>query len=386
MERLVRQWQHLYQTGKVCLVLAPRDDDDCLESVLLDDLGSIRPLLVELPSDQPWIPSKVSQQGMVHAYDDHVEWVFEQLDVDFDLSRIRWVPLVFTNRPVGLILFELNYPVPMERLKEVLQETTVLAGTLLGLFLEAQSRLQGAEHLLEGLLTSSVEPVLKEAGMPLFDVLAEVAAGFAHELNNPLSVISGRAQLLSSGSADETSQQALQQIQENAQEASSMVEGLLAFAHPPALRRDHVSLAQVLDEAVQLAQQKLGAEHLDTHMNITYTAEVYVDSAQMASAIANIIVNAFESYSSLSEHVDIDCHGDPDHKRVRISVQDHGCGMDTDTLHKATYPFFSAKPAGRKRGMGLAYAARVIQLHGGQLELSSEVDRGTTVHIALRIS
>jgi signal transduction histidine kinase len=60
--------------------------------------------------------------------------------------------------------------------------------------------------------------------------------------------------------------------------------------------------------------------------------------------------------------------------------------MDTDTLHKATYPFFSAKPAGRKRGMGLAYAARVIQLHGGQLELSSEVDRGTTVHIALRIS
>jgi signal transduction histidine kinase len=60
--------------------------------------------------------------------------------------------------------------------------------------------------------------------------------------------------------------------------------------------------------------------------------------------------------------------------------------MDAETLAKARYPFFSSKPAGRKRGMGLAYAARLIELNGGSLELASEVGKGTTATITLPCS
>ncbi len=385
IERLVRQWQRVYQTGKVCLLLAPQEGDHLLEAVLLDDLGGIRPLLLELPSEQTWMPANVSHQYLIHEPYDHLEWLFEQLDVDFDLSHTQWVPFLYINRPIAAIVFELNYPTPADRLKEAMQETTVLVGYLLGLFLEERSHVQGTERIVEGLLAADAVPA-KEPGMSLFDALAEVAAGFAHELNNPLSVISGRAQLLSADMADEASRQILQQIRENAQEASAMVEGLLAFANPPAFRKEHVSLDQVLDEAVQLARQKLGVERLDTRVHIEPPSEVYVDSAQMASAMANIIVNGFESYPSLSGHVDIQCHGDQDHGLVRISIQDRGCGMDAATRDKAVYPFFSAKPAGRKRGMGLAYAARIIQLHGGQLDISSEDGHGTTVLVTLPLS
>ena len=68
---------------------------------------------------------------------------------------------------------------------------------------------------------------------------------------------------------------------------------------------------------------------------------------------------------------------------VDILVCDQGCGMDEETAQKATTPFFSAKPAGRQRGMGLAYAARVIQVNQGRLVIQSRLGQGTEVLISL---
>lgn len=68
---------------------------------------------------------------------------------------------------------------------------------------------------------------------------------------------------------------------------------------------------------------------------------------------------------------------------VKLEIKDSGCGMDAETLKKATQPFFSAKPAGRNRGMGLAYAARFIQLNKGSLKIASEPGKGTAVTICL---
>jgi signal transduction histidine kinase len=68
---------------------------------------------------------------------------------------------------------------------------------------------------------------------------------------------------------------------------------------------------------------------------------------------------------------------------IRIEVADLGRGMNAETLRKATHPFFSAKPAGRQRGMGLSYAMRLIQLNRGTLTLESQPAHGTTVTITL---
>jgi signal transduction histidine kinase len=108
-----------------------------------------------------------------------------------------------------------------------------------------------------------------------------------------------------------------------------------------------------------------------------------VDSAQIVSAIANIISNAAESYGDRTGPIAITARTDENGKTVRLAIRDQGCGMDAATLKKATQPFFSARPAGRKRGMGLAYAARFIQLNAGRLEMAGEPDSGTTVTIHL---
>ena len=68
---------------------------------------------------------------------------------------------------------------------------------------------------------------------------------------------------------------------------------------------------------------------------------------------------------------------------VKLTITDCGYGMDSITLRKAIQPFFSAKEAGRKRGMGLAYAARLIQINKGSLNITSQPGEGTTVSIYL---
>jgi signal transduction histidine kinase len=225
----------------------------------------------------------------------------------------------------------------------------------------------------------AVEP--KSVESPI-EALAEMAAGVAHELNNPLSVISGRAQLLAESEADAERKQDLQQIQDNVSEATGVIDDLMAFAEPSKPRPAPTAIHQIIEEALELAGQKSKVDHVNAQVQaVGADGEVYVDSAQVVSALANIISNAIESYTDPSGPIKISVERSAD--GVMLQVRDLGCGMDADTLRKATHPFFSAKPAGRKRGMGLAYAARLIQLNRGTLALASTPHQGTTATVTL---
>jgi len=98
--------------------------------------------------------------------------------------------------------------------------------------------------------------------------------------------------------------------------------------------------------------------------------------------MANVICNSLESYTGEIGPITITADAEGD-ERVRLKISDQGCGMDAETVRKATQPFFSARPAGRKRGMGLAYATRLIQLNKGTLQITSQPNSGTTVTISL---
>jgi signal transduction histidine kinase len=224
------------------------------------------------------------------------------------------------------------------------------------------------------------------------NALAEMAAGAAHELNNPLAVISGRAQLLAEAQSDQETKAILRQIYENAREASGIIEDLMTFAEPPQPRATQTNVRKMLDEAVQLTSRKTNREDLDVQIEVAEgVQDVFVDSAQIVSALANVIANAVESYSDQSAlrlagqvgPIEVTADAVDTGELVKVAIKDQGCGMDGETLKKATQPFFSAKPAGRKRGMGLAYAARFIQLNKGALTLASQPGKGTTATIYL---
>jgi len=381
-QEFAKRWQRFFQTGTVCVCLTAGSREGAFDTAVVEALGHSHKTVLEAPPEESPIPKPLTNRFVVLDAQDRVEWLLDQLEVDFNRGQTKFVPLLTDGRAVGLVVFELNYPADAGLFAEKFAMAASLAGAVLGLALANERQ----EHLAERLSHENGRPKPASPQAHLIrdpvEALAEMAAGVAHELNNPLSVITGRAQLIAQAESDGQKRNALERIVENAREASSLVDDLMAYAEPPQPRVSPAGVRQIIEEAIELAGQKTGAEHLNTQVHVpAEISPVLVDSAQIASALANIIANAVESYADAMGPVKIAV--EPAEAGLKLQISDLGCGMDEATRKKAASPFFSAKPAGRKRGMGLAFASRLIQLNSGQMELESQLGHGTTVTVAL---
>lgn len=391
-ENFAVRWQKFYQTGLVCLYLVAPGSSQFLKAVVVESPSQTKVVLLKAPAETPAIPQAITNSFTILNAQDYAGWLFEQLDVKFDLSHTKLLPLLTGNKAIGAIVFELHYPAETEQFEEKFKIVASIAGAVLDMAFASAGRQRFAEQFAQSLAgpPADIQPpprllAQSSAGVAdALDALAEMAGGAAHELNNPLSVISGRAQLLAQSETDPQKKQVLSQIQKNADEISAIIDDLFVFASPPQPRPTWTAHRQILDEAIQLASQKTGMEHIDARIEVIGDIKnIFADSAQVASAIANVISNSLQSYADSTGPVKITASADQSGSFVRLTVADLGCGMDSQTLQKATYPFFSNQPAGRKRGMGLAHAARLIQLNGGSLSITSRPGSGTTVTILL---
>jgi putative nucleotidyltransferase with HDIG domain len=395
-ENLAARWQRFYQTGRICLFLAPPEGSDILEAVTVENLAQTQILTLTIPDTTPVIPEPITNQFKIVNAHDYLDWLFEQLDFSFDANQTKLAPLLCGGKAIGAIAFEIHYPSDAAIFEESFKTSASIAGAVLALTMARRTQQHFAERFarlisfspqrqsmteLQSTFKQPPQTILSETSI---DALAEMASGAAHELNNPLAVISGRAQLLAEAENNQEKKQILEQIHENANKASEIIEDLMSFAEPPPPRPAQIEILQMIEEAKQLAARKTNLEELDIQVEIAEGIEsVFVDSAQIVSAVANIISNAVESYGDKAGSVEISVKAGTTEEKIELSITDHGCGMDRRTLQKAIQPFFSARPAGRKRGMGLAYAARLIQLNKGSLNIQSEPDAGTTVNIYL---
>jgi putative nucleotidyltransferase with HDIG domain len=378
-----RRWQRYFQTGAVCLYLPTQE---AVDVVVVEALGHSRKLVLETPADEPLIPPPIAARFALVPAGNYIDWLVEQLETDFDLGRTRLVPLLARGNAAAVLAFEVNLPGDIDFFADRFETAASMAGVVLDLAL-ARGR---AERLAEQLapvtpLTEAPTAAPAPAPSPTADpveALAEMAAGIAHELNNPLSVIAGRAQLLAESEPDEQKKDTLEQIREKTGEASGIVDDLMSFAKPSAPRTKKTPIRQIIDEAIELARQKTYVEHVNAQVEAAEDLpEVSVDSGQVVSAVANVIANAIEAYADAMGPVKITA--EPTAAGVAVRIADLGCGMDADTARKATHPFYSAKPAGRKRGMGLAYADRLLELNQAALKIESRLEEGTTITITL---
>jgi putative nucleotidyltransferase with HDIG domain len=395
-EDFAGRWQKFYQTGMVCLYLAPPPGSQTLDAVIVESLGHSRTVCLDVPDRVSAVPKPISRSFAILDAHDHIDWLFEQLDVDFGEGRTKLLPLLSNGTAVGAIAFELNYPGDAALFEEKFKTSSSIAAAVLDVALAVAGQQSLAERFVQLVSPSgavrpapwgppATKPAEPETGTGgHIEALAEMAAGAAHELNNPLTVISGRAQMLARAETDQEKKDILNQIQDNANEASAIIQDLMTFAQPPQPKPARTDVRQIIDEALLLAGRKTNTEHVNVQLEVADDVkEVFVDSAQIASALANIITNAIESYRGELGPIKITAGQAGSGGLVRLQVMDLGCGMDAETVRKATHPFLSAKPAGRKRGMGLAYAARFIQINNGGLHIESQPDIGTTVIVHL---
>ena len=391
-EDFAKRWQRFFQTGTVCLYLTAGSRDGVVDAAIVEALGQSHKTVVRPPQDGSLLPKPIAGRFALLEARDHVDWLLEQVEVDFNSDQARLVPLLSDGQVVGVMAFELNYPDDVTLFAEKFEMAASMAGAVLGLALAKEDQEHWAERFaqVDGVSAAPVRayetrPYSVATNGPAdiaAEALAEMAAGVAHELNNPLSVIAGRAQLLAQAESDGQKRHVLDVIHENAREASGVVDDLMSYAKPATPRLAATAVSQIIEEAVQLAGQKAGTEHVNAQVHISPEVKnVLVDSAQVVVAVANIIANSIESYVDPMGPVKITA--EPKDGGLRLQVNDLGCGMDEATVRKAASPFFSAKSAGRKRGMGLAYASRLIRLNRGSLHIESRPDHGTTVTITL---
>ena len=372
-------WQDFYHTGPVCVYLTDQLEGAIVEGTVAENQANAKTLLLEVPGDAELIPQAMSEKFAVLDAEDNIDWLFEQCDIKFDLSRTKIAPLQTAGRTVGIIIFELRHPAGGD-IAERFEPAARFGGIILDMLGTIGSQQWYAERFPQaltagGLRTEDGERKTEDGGQrtedrerttedrwqktengsastssPAYELpgqagqaeaMAEMAAGAAHELNNPLSVISGRAQLLAKSENDPDRKRILEQIQQNAGELSAIIDDLMSYANPEQPRATETAVGQIINDAIDLTKQKKQLEQLDIKIDISpETPEVFVDSAQISCAISNILCNSLEAYASQAGPIAIEVTADKTNNTVSIQVIDSGEGMDEQTLARATHPFF----------------------------------------------
>jgi signal transduction histidine kinase len=260
-----------------------------------------------------------------------------------------------------------------------------------GAWLNCAESATNARQLNEELVEINSRLVASQAEvarMRSLSMVGAMAAGAAHELNNPLAVISGRAQLLMKTENGEEVHKAASVIAENAHRASEMVSGLMEFAKPATPRPTDISPAELLAELRRSWIEK--GEIAEKQFEIRLSDDlprIRADGSQTRTLFDEVIRNAVDAMRGVSEPLlRVNCTDRVADDRIVIEVTDNGCGMTPDVVEEAMTPFFSYRPAGRGRGLGLSRAARYAEINGGRIRLASEPGRGTVVSIELPIA
>ena len=213
------------------------------------------------------------------------------------------------------------------------------------------------------------------------DALAEFSAGAAHELNNPLAIISGRAQLLLRSETSPDRRMALATIIAQARRAHEMLADLRLFARPPCPELRTVDLAELVKNIGDEFRKETEATGISLQSKVP-EAPVFceVDPVQIRVALEAICRNAVEALGESGQiHIDLAC----EENEVVIRVQDNGPGISPEYQPLVFHPFFSGRSAGRGLGFGLSKAWRIVQIHGGRLDLHSIPGSGTLVVVRL---
>jgi two-component system NtrC family sensor kinase len=248
---------------------------------------------------------------------------------------------------------------------------------------------------LVGVIRDVSENKRMEAQLRLADRMATMgtmAAGVAHEINNPLSYVNASLSFLREQLAPENTgplplaelREAVADALEGTRRVRTIVQDLKTFARADDERSEPVDVHQVVGSALRMVRHQM-QEHAHWVLELEPVPPVPGNPARLGQVLVNLIVNALQAFP----------RSDPQHNRVRIAsrvcatgqvvveVEDNGRGMAPEVLARLFSPFFTTKPAGEGTGLGLTISQSIIHAMGGRIEVSSTPAQGSTFRLLL---
>ncbi|MFA5863836.1 MAG: HDOD domain-containing protein [Phycisphaerae bacterium] len=355
-----------------------------LEVAFADQTGS-QAKLFELPHSTGQSEAEAIDDGFLVEPPDILTEMITHYSRKLSPHPVKLIRLTCREKTIGGILVSADAMLT-ERFARERQEINALC-TACALALGQSLAFESKDRLAEELLLLNRQ--MQEMEQKLLEIrcmaaVGELAAGAAHEMNNPLAIISGRAQLLEDQEADPDKHKALQVIVAQASRASEIITELMEFAKPVKPQRKMTDLSELLkistDGFVQTQHLKPEQIHVEIGKN---SDNAFCDRQQVASAIKEILTNAVDAAGLEKLQLKIQTVLEDDGQYVQVRISDNGPGMEPAILAKALDPFFSARKAGRGRGLGLSRAYRYVQSNNGNLWLESTINMGTTAFIRL---
>lgn len=216
--------------------------------------------------------------------------------------------------------------------------------------------------------------------------LGTMAAGVAHEVRNPLAGIRGAAQLTQKQVAEmPKATQYVELILTEVERLDGIVEQLVRFARPQRAHRRRASLREVAEHALDLVREQAKTAGITCAVEEPEPVpDVSIDVHQLTQVFLNLYLNAIQATpagGTVTVHLTVDTGPRPGDRVAVAQVRDTGCGLDRQTQEKLFTPFFTTKAEGT--GLGLAIAHRIMEEHGGGLDVVSAPDAGATFFVSV---
>ncbi|OGB41623.1 MAG: hypothetical protein A2461_05070 [Burkholderiales bacterium RIFOXYC2_FULL_59_8] len=295
---------------------------------------------------------------------------------------------------------DLDQPIPVRSADEF--------GRVAGSFNDMTAALSHARADLNELI-QELESKVEERSRELLAARAEVAqgeklasigvlaAGIAHELNNPLTGVLTFTSLMRKKALDGSEDaEDLDLIIRETKRCASIIRRLLDFAREKVPVKCFFSLNQVLEDTVRLVERPASLQKIVITMNLDPDLpQIWGDADLIKQVIMNILVNAQQaidragSITVVTRTYIAKTSQQTEEKRmpmVELAIKDTGCGIPEANMQRIFDPFFTSKEVGKGTGLGLSVSYGIIKAHGGEIKVASVVGQGTTFHILLPIT
>ncbi|ANB60263.1 GAF domain-containing sensor histidine kinase [Anoxybacteroides amylolyticum] len=219
--------------------------------------------------------------------------------------------------------------------------------------------------------------------------IGEMAAGIAHELNNPLTAILGNAQLLLRSMKDERSYKLLSDIYSCGKRCKTIIQNLLTFSRQDEYMFAECSINEAVEQVLGLIGDQIQKQNITIQKQLDDSLELIEGNIQqIGQIILNFLINAKDALEEIEDEkktitIETKLVTEAEKRWVILSVKDNGKGISEQHLQEIFHPFFTTKRPGKGTGLGLSVSLGIAQAHGGTIEVSSELGKGSEFRLKL---
>ncbi len=288
------------------------------------------------------------------------------------------VPIRARDRILGTLSLGRQTPDPFSEEEVALLES---AADQIGVALDNARLYSESRRQIEELRRTQAQLIHAEK----LSAVGELAAGVAHEINNPLTTILGEVQLLLLGHLGREVQERLQVISEETVRAARIVQNLLLFAgrYPP--QRSLCQVADQLQRVLDLKAYHLHTDDIRVETHFEPAPPAWADENQLQQVFLNLVQNAHQAMKAAHGRGTLVIRVCSLESGVRVEVLDDGPGISPEHLPRLFDPFFTTKPPGVGTGLGLSVSYRIVVEHGGRLWAENRPEGGAAFFVELPV-